>query len=67
MTRHPKLGAAERRPALYRNHREISGLEFFGRSEAPEVPMRELVEKKRRRQSAGVTASFVESELEAHP
>jgi len=35
MTRHPKLGAAEQLSLLYRNHREISGLEIFERSGAP--------------------------------
>jgi hypothetical protein len=28
MTRHPKLGAVERRPALWVNHREIRNLEL---------------------------------------
>jgi hypothetical protein len=47
VTRHPKLGAAERRPALYRNQKKISGLEKLRRWGAPEVPIGELVENKR--------------------
>ena len=38
VTRHPRMDAAERRELLYRNHREISGLENLRRSGAPEVP-----------------------------
>jgi hypothetical protein len=44
MTRHPELGAVERRLALLVNHREIRNLEKLRRSGAPEVPICELVD-----------------------
>lgn len=61
------MGAAQQLWLLYRNVAKISDLQNLRRSAALGSLHMELVENKRRRQSAGVTATFAECELKAHP